>query len=176
MTTAAFAQTVPLAVNGASEAVVDPGWPVIISALVTEDSDPPQLSIKGPSDVIVQIERGEGTLAWTISPETTASMAPGAYTVRVGAGKPVIFEVRVPTTAEDAARRAERLMLFAEYASVKGDRAAARDYAGELLQADPESVAARLKMADLLESEGKLADALQTLEEADRIVRRTAPS
>ena len=33
-----------------------------------------------------------------------------------------------------------------------------------------------LKIADLLEGEGKLADALQMLDEADMIVRRTKPS
>ena len=46
-----FAESVPLAVNGASEAVVEPGWPVVISAFLTQESDPPpQLAVEGPSE------------------------------------------------------------------------------------------------------------------------------
>ena len=115
-------------------------------------------------------------LAWTISAETTTSMVPGIYTVRGAGGKPVTFEIRVPTVAEDAPRRAERLMLFSEYAALEGDRAKALDYAEQLLQADAESIAARLRKADLFEAEGKLTEALQMLDETEAIVRKTKPA
>lgn len=176
-TALSFAGGVPLAVNGASEALVEPGWPVIISAFQTQESDaPPQLSVTGTSVVAPQLRKGDGTLAWTISPETTAAMAPGSYTVRADAGKPVTFEIRVPTVAEEWARRAERLMLFAEYAVLEGDRARALEYVDELLRADADSVAARLKKADLFETDGKLAEALRMLDEAEMIIRRSNPS
>ena len=187
---------VSLSVNGAADAVVDPGWPVLIAAIAATPSDtaadvrnlnamvvgvdgqpvPVTLTRAPIRDPVQSAGFTVATATWTISPEATAAMPTGHYTVQVTGAPSVGFDLRVPGTEENAARRAERLMVFSEYAELAGDREKAVGYTDELLRLDAGSIAARIRKADLLAADGKLAEALRLLDEADMLVRKQNPT
>ena len=166
-------QSVGLSVNGETAAQIETGMPLIVSATVVGDAGIPSLSVLGPDGSAAAIPLvSRGVSVWTVAPEALRQLAAGRYVIKADRAREVTFTVVSSSTAETAESRAARLLLLSSWAELEGDSEKALGYVEELLGAQPESIAARLRMADLLEARGRLAEALARLDEAETILRR----
>lgn len=180
-----------ISVNGSANGTrVERGLPVILSVTLTgasAESMAETLEAAGPENAkAVLIRRtaapeemvlGEKvvtrTWVWTLGPDGTAALAGGTYRVSLSGGDTVSFVIAESEGSSDSAQsRTTRLLLLSEYAELAGETGKARELTEQLVRDQPESVAGKLRLSDLLAGEGRLAEALRLLDEAEMQLRR----
>lgn len=181
---AALAGPAGIAINGAAnDAVIAPGLPVILSFTSNGVSTPPlgDLEALGPDGARASLTyrpaaSAESALTaklvirtdvWTLSPDGTANLTPGRYAVKLPSGEEAHF------TIGPVEEVADRLLLLSTWAEIDADKPRALELARQWLADQPASVAARLRLSDLLADGGELAEALKLLDEAEMQVRQS---
>ncbi len=184
-TSLGFAAAGNVSVNGGPDgSPVEQGLPVMLSVTSTGSARQPapeRLEATGPDGVRAtlihrpaaseEIALGSKvttrTDVWTLSPDETASLPPGKYTVRLADTQQATFTLTAGTTSDSADARAARLLLVSAFAELAGDSAKALEAARQIVADQPTSVAGKLRLSDLLAEQGQFAEALRLLDEAE---------
>jgi hypothetical protein len=186
-----------LSVNGMREAVVDSGWPVIVTATITGPevkgrAESIGLTAAGPDGASIELpfvsRRGTAgtaagaeiaTAVWTLSPEAVSSLAPGNYRIEVSEGGVVASAVLlrvVSVLPPDQGTSISRFTLLSQWEEMQGHADLALEWADKLVREQPQALAGYVRRADLLTAAGRYEDALAALDEAETIYNRLEAS
>jgi hypothetical protein len=171
-----------VSVNGSGETDIEPGWPVVVEAVLilpdTGESMSPRIRITSASGAAqdwplkaVESPAGlpsdERVLLWVLEPQSTARLAPGEYSVTISlmngeklSGECAPAVVRVSPVAAGKVGDDERFGIRLRYEAARGNLDEAAKIAAQWLEKQPQSIEAMIALGDLAAESGDLAKAL----------------
>lgn len=122
-------------------------------------------------DTVELKEMESASMAWWLAPEQTEALTPGVYSVRIEFDGRVwaaaSFEIGLTDGGSEEDREVTRLLLLSQWAEWEGRFDDALAHAEAILAKQAGSMAARLRMADVLASAGRYREALNALQQAE---------
>jgi tetratricopeptide (TPR) repeat protein len=108
---------------------------------------------------------------WTVSPEVTASLAPGEYLAGLEsdgqAPSSARFRVEASIPADDLDHQTLRRLILSRWLELEAQFDQAIAAAEELITLQPDNLAARIRKSDALTAAGRLEEALAAANDAE---------